>query len=59
MKLKELIAELEHFNNGHFDEIDDIGDLELSFKLMVKNTDLQDDIYILTRDYLFNRKFLC
>tara|TARA_A100001388_G_scaffold118245_1_gene87428 strand:- start:5703 stop:5990 length:288 start_codon:yes stop_codon:yes gene_type:complete len=44
MKLKELIAELEHFNNnGHFDEIDDIGDLELSFKLMVKNTDLQDD----------------
>ena len=44
MKLKELIAELEYLHdNGNFEECESVGEIELSFKLMVKNTDLQDD----------------
>ena len=44
MKLRELINELETLNNnGYFDDIDDINELEIAFKLMVKNDDLQDD----------------
>ena len=38
MKLGELISELEKLNNnGYFDDIDDINELEIAFKLMVKN----------------------
>ena len=44
MKLGELISELEKLNNnGYFDDIDDINELEIALKLMVKNDDLQDD----------------
>ena len=44
MKLKELITELEYLHGkGYFEECESVNDIEIGFKLMVKNTDLQDD----------------